>query len=73
MGFNPIDLIMSKEELMTKMIIKSFPGVKVIKRCFAFGYRTDLYFANSKLATEIDEKRHSQGDFLKKKRIEKKN
>ena len=37
LGFNLINLIMSKEESMTTIIMKSFPGIKMIEQYFLLG------------------------------------
>ena len=58
LGFNPINLIMSKEEAVTTIIMKSFVGVKMIEQCPVLSKKIDLYIPDHKLATEIDEKRH---------------
>ena len=42
LGFNPINL-MSKEESMTTIIMKSFPGVKMIEQYTVLSKRIDLY------------------------------
>ena len=58
LGFNPINLIMSKEEAVTTIIMKSFVGVKMIEQYPVLSKKIDLYIPDHKLATEIDEKRH---------------
>ena len=37
LGFNPINLIMSKEKSMTTIIMKSFPSIKMIEQYFILG------------------------------------
>ena len=56
LGFNLINLIMPKEGSMTTIIIKSFPGVKMIEQYFVLGKKIDLYLPDHKLAIEVDEK-----------------
>ena len=54
---------------MTAIIIKSFPGIKMIEQYFILGKIIDLYLPDHKLAMEIDEKVHT--DQKKKKKIRK--
>ena len=69
LGFNPINLIMSNEEVVTTIIMKSFLGVKMIEQYPVLSKRIDLYLPDHRLAIEIDEKRHMNS---KKKRKQKK-
>ena len=58
LGFNPINLIMSKQGSVTTIIMKSFPSIKMIEKYFVLGSRIDLYLPDHKLAVEVDEKGH---------------
>ena len=56
LGFNLINLIMSREESVTTIIMKSFPSVKLIEQYSVLGKRIDLYIPDHKLAIVVDEK-----------------
>ena len=47
--------------MLTK-IMSSFKGENMQTECFILSYRIDLYFHDYKLATEIDENRHRDGN-----------
>ena len=47
--------------MLTK-IMSSFKGENMQTECFILSYRIDLYFHDSKLAIEIDENRHRDGN-----------
>ena len=49
---------MSREEFIDKVIIKSFPGIKMKEQYFVLGKRTDLYLPDHKLVIEFDGKGH---------------
>ena len=62
---------MSKAEQMTPIIIKSFPGVKMVDQYFVLSKRIDLYLPDQKLNIEVNEKGHI--DRKKEKEEERKN
>ena len=49
---------MSREESLTKIIIKSFPGIKMKEQYFVLGKRIDLYLSDHKLVIEFHGKGH---------------
>ena len=51
---------MSKEESVTAIIMKSFPGVKIIEQYSVLGKRIDLYLPDHQLAIEFDKKGHME-------------
>ena len=63
---------MSKEELVTIKIIKTFSNEKVLLEYSILDYQIGLYFLEHKLAIEVDEKEHTDRDQKKKKMKEKK-
>ena len=62
---------MSKEGSLTTIMMKSFPGIRMIEQHFVLGERIDLYLLDHKLAIEVDEKGHI--DRKKEKEEERKN
>ena len=50
---------MSKEELVTIKIIKTFSNEKVLLEYSILDYQIGLYFLEHKLAIEVDEKEHT--------------
>ena len=63
---------MSKEELVTIKITKTFSNEKVLPEYSILDNQIDLYFLEHKLAIEVDEKEHTDRDQRKKKMKEKK-
>ena len=59
---------MSKEELVTIKITKTFSNKKVLPEYYILDNQIDLYFLEHKLAIEVDEKEHTDRDQKKKKR-----
>ena len=57
---------MSKEELVTIKIIKTFSNEKVLLEYSILDYQIGLYFLEHKLAIEVDEKEHTDRDQKKK-------
>ena len=62
---------MSKEGSLTTIIMKSFPGIRMIEQYFVLGKRIDLYFLDHKLAIEVDEKGHIDRKKRKRRREKK--
>ena len=60
---------MSKEESVTKNVIKAFSNEQRLPQHSVLSYQIDLYFPKHKLAIEVDEKGHIDRD-EKKKEIE---
>ena len=56
-GFNQHDPIMNKKSALTK-IRKVFSNEKIILQHHVLDYRIDLYFAEHRLAIDIDEFNH---------------
>ena len=72
LGFTLHDITISKEESVTLTIIKRFSNEKILPQYSVLDYQIDLYFLEHKLATEVDEKGHTERDEKKKKMKEKK-
>ena len=72
LGFTLHGITMSKEELVTIKITKTFLNEKVLPEYSILDNQIDLYFLEHKLAIEIDEKEHTDRDQKKKKMKEKK-
>ena len=58
---------MSKEESVTKNVIKAFSNEQRLPQHSVLSYQIDLYFPKHKLAIEVDEKGHIDRDEKKKK------
>ena len=58
---------MSKEELVTIKIIKTFSNEKVLLEYSILDYQIGLCFLEHKLAIEVDEKEHTDRDLKKRK------
>ena len=56
--FNQHDIIMTKEQLVLKKIIKVFVKEKILVQHSVLKYRIDLYFPDHKLAIKVDERGH---------------
>ena len=72
LGFMLHGITMSKEELVTIKITKTFSNEKVLPEYSILDNQIDLYFLEHKLAIEVDEKEHTDRDQKKKKMKEKK-
>ena len=59
LGFNQINLILTKEKSVKKSIIDAFKGEDIRIQNTVLGYRIDLYFYEYKLAMEVDELGHN--------------
>ena len=53
--FNPINLILKKEQSVIELIKDAFKGEDIRIQYTVLGYRIDLYFYEYKLAIKIDE------------------
>ena len=62
LGFNQHDLIMTKEQSVLTKIIKVLEREKILLQHTVLSYKIDLYFVEHKLAIEVDEKGHRDGD-----------
>ena len=62
LGFKQYDVILTKEQSVLTKIMSSFKGENMQTECFILSYRIDLYFHDYKLAIEIDENRHRDGN-----------
>ena len=62
LGFNQHDLIMTKEQSVLTKIIKVLEREKILLQHSVLSYKIDLYFVEHKLAIEVDEKGHRDGD-----------
>ena len=62
LGFNQHDLIMTKEQSVLTKIIKALEREKILLQHSVLSYKIDLYFVEHKLAIEVDEKGHRDGD-----------
>ena len=71
LGFNQNDIIMTKEKSVTTKIMKPFPNEKISLQPNVL--EKNLYFAEDKLAIEIDEKGHTDRPKKKEEEREKKN
>ena len=67
LGFTLHVITMSKEELVTIKIIKTFSNEKVLLEYSILDYQIGLYFLEHKLAIEVDEKEHTDRDLKKRK------
>ena len=72
LGFTLHGITVSKEELVTIKITKTFSNEKVLPEYSILDNQIDLYFLEHKLAIEVDEKEHTDRDQRKKKMKEKK-
>ena len=61
LGFKLHDIIMCKEESVTK-IIKAFSNEKILLQHSVLSYQIDFQFSEHKLAIEVDEKGHTNRD-----------
>ena len=59
LGFNQINLILTKEKSVKKSIIDAFKGEDIRIQYIVLGYKINLYFYEHKLAIEIDELGHN--------------
>ena len=59
LGFNQINLILTKEKSVKKSIIDAFKGEDIRIQNTVLSYRIDLYFYEYKLAMEVDELGHN--------------
>ena len=66
LGYNPVDLIMSREGVVIMIILKPFSDIKMIEQYLVLGKRPDMYLPDHILAVEIDEK----GNIDRKKKEE---
>ena len=57
--FNPINLILKKEQSVIELIKDAFKGEDIRIQYTVLGYRIDLYFYEYKLAIKIDEWGHN--------------
>ena len=64
LGFNQVNLIMSKQESIGLRIIKAFLNEKITEDFYVkeFDYMTDFYLPKRKLAIEVDELGNSDRD-----------
>ena len=58
-GFELDDTTMNKDESVTTKILKAFPNEKISLQHSVSSYQIDLYFFEHKLATDVDEKVHT--------------
>ena len=59
LGFRLHDVINTKEQTVTNSIKDALEGENIQTQYSVIGYRTDLYFHEHKLATEVDELGHA--------------
>ena len=59
LGFNPIDIINTKEQTTFRAMKDTFEGENMESQYSVLGYRIGLYFLNYKLAITVDELGHS--------------
>ena len=65
LGFKERNIILTKERSVISKIAKLFSNEKVLLQHSVLDYKIDLYFAEHKLAIEVDEKRHTDRDKIK--------
>ena len=63
LGFNQHDITLNKEQLILRSIMDTFEGENMQTQYAVLGHRTDLYFHEYKLATEVHEKGQQDRDF----------
>ena len=71
LGFNPVDLIMSKQQSIGFKLKKTFLGEEMIEDLSALNYLIDFCFPKYKLAIEIDELVHADRDSVKENKRQK--
>ena len=71
LGFNPVDLIMSKQESIGLKLKKKNLCEEMIEDLFAPNYLIDFYFPKYNLAIEIDELDHADRDSVKEDKRQK--
>ena len=54
-------VVMTKEQAVISCILKSFPGIKIMRRYSALNnkYEIDTYLPDQELAIKVDEKAHT--------------
>ena len=76
LGFKRHDIIMTKEQLVLKLIKDAFERENMQNEYSVLGYKIDLYFYDYKHAIEVDQKGHKNRDINheieRQKTIEKK-
>ena len=66
LGFRLHDITMSKEEPVTKKVIKGFSNEQILPQHSVLSYQIDLYFPKHKLVIEVDGKGHIERDEKRK-------
>ena len=62
LGFSQHDPIMTQEQSILSKIVTLFAAENLILQHNVLGYRIDAYFPKYKLAIEVDEQGHNDGD-----------
>ena len=66
LGFRLHDVINTKEQTVINSIKEAFEGENIQTQCSVLGYRIDLYFHKHKLAIEVDQLGHGDGNLSNK-------
>ena len=71
LGFNQLDLIMTKQQSIGLRLKKLFPNEEIIEDFSALKYLIDFYFPKYKLAIEVDKLGHRDRDQTKENKRQK--
>ena len=71
LGFNQLDLIMTKQQLLGLRLRKLFPNTEIIEDFSASIYLIDYYFLKRRLAIEVDDLGHKYRDQTKENKRQK--